>query len=725
MLNFRDILSCFLSATVIFFTADAGAATKNFSRHILCLYDSTEAYGGKLDNTLLHTAAEMVLNHLGMKARYYDIQKGLPNSEDLTDVYGILTWFQDGEMPNAREYCLWATRQIQRGKKFVILDNLGAFRDTLTKETTPLEVVNKVYQALGLDYEGNWIRNPFVIKVSDKDSAMVEFERSLENEVAVYAKLRSIDLKNKVYLQLNRTDLPKGESDVIVTTAHGAVCWESYTIFIDNNFGFKKWRINPFLFLEEGFGLAGKPRYDTTTLLGRRIFYSHIDGDGFKNISEIENTFSGEIIRDEIIKKYRLPITISLITAEIDPRYRGSKTLVNIVRGILQMPHVEAGVHTFSHPLDWEAQYVSLSIPRYSKKVADEAYAETVSQYSSGYRAIVSPKEFIEKEIKEAISYTNDYLALPDKKVEIFQWSGNCKPSAEAIAMTKVLGVKNINGGDTRFDRANPSYTGVAPLVRHVGSEVQFYTSNANENIYTNEWQGPYDWFSEMIETLEQTEYPTLVKTPPRRVTPINIYYHFYSGEKRASLMALKKAYDFVLTRPMIPIFTSEYVSVVEGFLSGRIEQIEDGGWRFSRYGDCRTIRFDNSRLFPDFTKSRNIIGFSHWHDVLYVYLSNAEQAVLYLTDKPLVVPYLAEASNILSDWTMTQDQGSFVTRGFAEGFYRIAHMAPDTIYEVEVYDDNQHRLINKEIFRTTRDGQLGIKLPLSGKVLVRLHKMS
>jgi len=723
--SLKKIFYFILSAVVIaVVSTDTYAYAKNFSRDILCLYDSSEAYEGKVDNTLIHTAAEMVLNHLGMTVKYHDIQKGLPQSEDMKDVYGILSWFQDDDIPNARDYCLWAARQIQRGKRFIILDNFGAFRDTLTKSTTPLDVINKVYQALGLEYQGGWVGNPFVIEVIYKDTPKVEFERSLENEAIIYAKLKSVDIKNKIYLQLNRKDIPEGQSDVVVTTPNGAVSLSSYTLFNDDTFGVKKWRINPFHFLEEGFALEGKPRYDTTTLMGRRIFYSHIDGDGFRNISEVEYAFSGEIIRDQIIKEYHLPITVSFITSEIDPRYMGSRNLRKIAKSILELPYVEVGVHTFTHPLDWEAQYTAFPIKGYSEKVTGGDYAEKISQYSQkGFRVIVSPKEFIEREVRGSIDYTNQYLVPPGKKVTIFQWSGNCKPLAEAIAITKSLGIKNINGGDTRFDRANPSYTGVAPLVRHVGEEIQFYTSNANENIYTNKWLGPYDWFSEIIETLQQTEYPTLIHTTPRRITPINLYYHFYSGEKAASLETLKKAYDFVLRHNIISLFTSEYVSVVEGFLSGRIEQTIDGGWRFTKYGKCQTIRFDNNKLFPDIARSKNIIGFYHWENVLYVYLNNSDEAILYLTDKSPDVPYLEEASNILLDWSISQEKGSFITRGFDESLYRIANMAQDTIYEVEVRDANQQKLLNREIFRSTRNGQLAIKLFLAGKVSISLQK--
>src|SRR4029453_5395461 len=91
------------------------------------------------------------------------------------------------------------------------------------------------------------------------------------------------------------------------------------------------------------------------------------------------------------------------------------------------------------------------------------------------------------------------------------------------------LGVPNINGGDTMLDREWPSYTRVAPLMRPVGSHWQNYTSASNENVYTNLWKGPFYGFRNVLETFRRTEHP-------RRVTPVNVYYHYYSAERVAGL---------------------------------------------------------------------------------------------------------------------------------------------------------------------------------------------
>ena len=46
----------------------------------------------------------------------------------------------------------------------------------------------------------------------------------------------------------------------------------------------------------------------------------------------------------------------------------------------------------------------------------------------------------------------------------------------------------------------------------------QVFAPNQNENVYTNEWRGPFYGFERVIETFEFTE-------TPRRLKPINIYF--------------------------------------------------------------------------------------------------------------------------------------------------------------------------------------------------------
>jgi len=244
-----------------------------------------------------------------------------------------------------------------------------------------------------------------------------------------------------------------------------------------------------------------------------------------------------------------------------------------------------------------------------------------------------------------------------------------------------------------------------------VDGQIQFYASNVNENIYTNGWEGPYDGYDKVVETFQETETPKLVQSPPRRVSPINIYYHFYSGEKHAALEALKTVYEYALTQEIIPIFTSEYLSIVEGFLSGKVEKTEDGAWRFFDYGDARTVRFDDVKEYPDILRSKGVLGFKRWHNYLYVYLEKSEEAVLHFSEMLPKVPYLKEAANIVSDMRISQEKVSFAAHGYKEGFFLFANMKPSKRYEVRLISKKNGNEQRSKKFKSDSEGNLSVKV--------------
>jgi len=696
-----------------------------FHRTILALYDSTDDISIKEDSNRIHFNAEMVLNYLGMKIRYHDMSKGLPSKEKSENIYGILTWYRDEYMKNPIEYCRWIKTKVSEGKKLVILGRIGAYKDFHSKKEIPDKYIDELLRSISLDYEGSWTDNPFVIEVIQKNSQMVEFERTLDEEIGYYELIKSIQEENNIYLSLKRTDMDDSESAVVVTTPQGGFAMESYVLFSDPLTGKRRWRINPFSFFEKAFQLENKPKFDTTTLFGRRIAYSHIDGDGLRNISEIDSkSYSGEIILNEILKKYPFPITVSFIAADVHPKHYGSKKLTEIAKGMLIRPNVEIGVHGYTHPLDWEKQLTEMTIKGYSQRTTEKPTQKLISEsYYTDPAIVHAPRQdFLNKEIKEATNYLNTHLAPQGKRVVINQWTGNCEPPAEAIDITNQMGLKNINRGDTLFDRAHPTYTKVAPLVRHVDGRIQIHTSNSNENIYTHGWLGNFHAFKYIIETFQQTEYPSLIDNIPRRITPMNIYYHFYSGEKILSLNALKDAYHYLMNQKITPIFTSEYVSVVEGFLSGTIKRIEKNAWIFKDYGTCRTVRFDNMNMFPDLEKSKGILGFNQWENFLYVHLDAKNEAVLYLAKHLPGKVYLQESSSILFEYQINKDKISFLTKGFGDNTYVFNNLRSKSKHIILVKSKKTNK-IKKYIFRSDQEGQLDINIPIQNEVQINIMR--
>lgn len=70
----------------------------------------------------------------------------------------------------------------------------------------------------------------------------------------------------------------------------------------------------------------------------------------------------------------------------------------------------------------------------------------------------------------------------------------------------------------------------------------QVFAPNQNENVYTNEWRGPFYGFERVIETFEFTE-------TPRRLKPINIYFHTYLTTKLAGMRSLDKVFSYAMAQ--------------------------------------------------------------------------------------------------------------------------------------------------------------------------------
>jgi hypothetical protein len=94
---------------------------------------------------------------------------------------------------------------------------------------------------------------------------------------------------------------------------------------------------------------------------------------------------------------------------------------------------------------------------------------------------------------------------------------------------------------------------------RPIRDQYQVYAPIQNEMVFTNEWRGPYYGFREVISSFQLTELP-------RRLKPINIYFHFYSGSKIGSLKALRQVFDWALSQDVVSVYASEYIRKVADF---------------------------------------------------------------------------------------------------------------------------------------------------------------
>ena len=395
----------------------------------------------------------------------------------------------------------------------------------------------------------------------------------------------------------------------------------------------ERWVIDPFEFFNRALRLPVMPVPDVSTESGRRLFMVHMDGDGWVSRSELPgNPLAAELVRDRVVNKYPVPMTISVIEAEISPKglYPGlSAVAEQVAKDIFRAPHVAMASHSYSHPFFWGKlaagtgnglKPLNLRLPGY--------------QFS------------LQREIEGSIDYIESRLAPPGKKVEIFFWTGDCIPGSDALEWTRKVGVLNMNGGDTTATKTHPTMTRVEGIGMIRAGGYQVFAPNQNENVYTNEWTGPFYGFDRVIETFEFTE-------KPRRLKPINIYFHTYLTTKIAGMRSLDKIFTYAMAQETMPVYVAEYARKVLDFQDLAIARTQ-GGWRVRGSSHLRTLRLPNAMGFASVQKSQGVAGYINGENDSYVHLSsNTVELILSAAESP--TPRLVSANGRIENF----DQGS------------------------------------------------------------------
>jgi len=369
------------------------------------------------------------------------------------------------------------------------------------------------------------------------------------------------------------------------------------------------------------------------------LWLAHIDGDALPSWAEMPGRKLGaEIIDDEILQRYPLPHTVSVVEAEmtslraVDDRH---DRMHAIAKKIFARDNVEIATHTFSHPYAWgdlkpgdKSGVFNLDVRRYFYDVK---------------REISGSADFIDRQ-----------LAPAGKRTRVLLWSGDALPGADALQEAKNRRLINMNGGGTVISEIQPVLSMVSPMARTVGDHVQAYAPIMNENVYTNDWTGPYYGFHRVIETMTLTEHP-------RRLKPINIYYHFYAGTKAATMRALREIYDWTLEQDIHPVYVSEYARKVPDFRDAGVARYLDGRWKVSGLGDIRSLRIvDSSRQWPVIENSVGVVGAKQLHDGMYLHTNGADQLTFYTSQRRPALPHLVSSNGRLLNWNSNSGQLRF-----------------------------------------------------------------
>ena len=548
----------------------------------------------------------MPLNYLGYGAEYVDFNN-LPASVSPSRYAGVVVWLgAHGDAAAQRKLADWLGQRVDEHLPVVFMDDVSPMLDTLGPKLG-VEVLPAPPSSA-----------PLTIGLQ---APMVGFERQPRPAMNEFTPLRLrsgtplLTLRQGAHEQVAAALAPWGG---YVMAPFGVV-----TLSTNEE---SRWVINPFHFLKEALQLPDMPVPDVSTESGRRMLLVHMDGDGFVSRSELPgNPLAGEVVRDRVVKKYPLPMAISVIEAELSAQGLYPQLSVQaerVARDIFAAPHVEMASHSYSHPFNW------------GKAVAATA-GESYHLKLPGYQFD------LQREIEGSIRYIETQLAPPDKQVRLFLWTGDCIPGRDALVWTQRLGVMNMNGGDTVATRSSPTMTQVEGLGVERNGLFQVFAPNQNENVYTNEWRGPFYGFERVIETFAFTE-------TPRRLKPINIYFHTYISTKTAGLRSLDKVFAYAMAQETTPVFASDYARKVQDFARVAVARTASG-WRVRGADQVHTLRAPAGLGVPQVRASEAVGGFSQRGEDVYVHLAGSTAELQFASTAPAEVRLVSANARIES----------------------------------------------------------------------------
>lgn len=558
-----------------------GQSSKNaMKREILTLIDE-----GKLDRTFsdAHRLGALVLEYMGYIQKLQDIGKGLPSIDEMRHYAGVIIWLDD-YYKDPDKLIQWVKNVASLGIKVTFVNNFGVNTNDVSLE------------ALGI----NVGKNTKAVKKILLQDQMIGFEIDPSFPYSSF----DIDSKNKQALLVYENDDGTTSTPAAITEWGGYVVGGAYMLRMNKD---NLWVVNPFEFFKEALRLEDIPVPDVTTENGNRLLFSHIDGDGIMNRVEGDSEhFSGDVILEKILKKYKIPHSASLVGAEIDAHGlypELSERLRSIAKEMYKLENVEGATHTFTHPFIWS---------EIKNGTLDEKYRIKVKDYNFS----------IEKEISQTLEDINTKLSPLNKPLaKTIFWTGDCTPKEDVLEYIYAHDILNINGGDTQITKVNPWLANIGPLGVERGDYYQIYTGAQNENIFTNNWLGPFWGFKMVVQTFELTN-------SPRRLKPIDIYYHMYSGSKMASIKALEYVFDWAIAQDVMPIFTSEYIPKVMDFYTVSLAH-ENNEWLIVGMRDVKTLRIEQKDAGIDLENSKTAVGLRHFENHTYISLDNTSKHII------------------------------------------------------------------------------------------------
>jgi len=699
----RGVLPLVLLALLATPVARAGETPEKM--RVIALMDSAPHQWQFDIHDPIHTFLEMPLNYLGIVVERHDIRHGPPPEEWLENARAIVTLFDYTDKP-CDWLWPWLEEQAKRpGMRFVHTEDFGpliAGKDGKADYTR----LSKWLARFGLGCDDYYRDEPLGVKTTLSDLALCAYEAD-PRFLATHSGPWNESDRNRVWVTTELVRKGTGRKrHPVVTGAWGGVALAPWTLRRGSELGDRRWHLDPFEFFRVALGLDRVPAAHPAVLNGRRMFFCHVDGDGFESISTVEHgAYAAKCFLDRIIDEFPLPFTISVIIGSLtnDIAVKEETDRMDLARKIFTRKNVEPASHAVLHPFFWQVE----KAPSYARRMA-------------AYKPLLNYEATPGNEVRDSFRFISERLLEEGRYCRVMLWSGDTTPTGATVAEVAKLGSWNLNGGTYRWDGVHDSVGYVSPWARRVAGAVQVYAGAGNENEYEGFWDRLPTAYKHVDVTITRTGTGRIIK-------PANVYLHFYSAERPGRLKsALQLIRKWGLEERTSPVFASEYCKAVyAASTTARLFRNDDGGgggggggWRFSGFGLCRTLRIDGETRSVDFAKSTGLLGALHRddddHGALFLHLSGPDGTVVLADGDPAPRPHVAEANHVLYDADLREKSVAVSSEALFPRLIIFAGLPREAAVDLIVDGETRNAATDAHgrlVYRATRPGRIRVEV--------------
>jgi len=196
-----------------------------------------------------------------------DVEELLVKKPDMGPYSGIMTCYQTSQMVGGDIYPQWLVEQMEAGRRILIIGSYGAYQGMIPKpdgtfvewnETT--QTINTFFHPYGMEFHFAFTSDNNKLRLVTADKEYGQFQAPItQKDLQYYQLYTSVNPENKIFFEVERTDMIASRSAFNVITPFGGMILEGYSYFWDPKKKKTVFRVNLTKFMKEVFSAKSPP----------------------------------------------------------------------------------------------------------------------------------------------------------------------------------------------------------------------------------------------------------------------------------------------------------------------------------------------------------------------------------------------------------------------------------------------------------------------------------